>query len=81
MQANTKDKNNYNTSGYMTIKLELFDHLIYPLNIKIDDNNIIQLFRKLHIMSTIDYKINLKEWIEQSTSNLSGFTGNFFNNN
>ena len=76
MQSNSKEKNLNSNSGNMTIKLELFDHLIYPLNVKIDDNNIIQLFRKLHIMSTIDYKINLKEWIEQSTSNLTGFTGN-----
>jgi hypothetical protein len=55
-------------------RVELFDHVIYPLSVKIDDNNIIQLFRKLHIMSTIDYKISLEDWIEQSTKNLTGFT-------
>ena len=55
-------------------RVELFDHVIYPLSVKIDDNNIIQLFRKLHIMSTIDYKISIDDWIEQSTKNLQGFT-------
>lgn len=62
-------------SNLIYIKPELFDHLIYPLTIKVDDNNIIQLFRKLHIMSTIDYKITLSDWIDQSTKNLNGFTG------
>lgn len=56
------------------IRPELFDHLIYPLPLKVDDNYIIQLFRKLHIMSTIDYKINYNEWLEQSVKNLSGFS-------
>ena len=55
-------------------RVELFDHVIYPLSVRIDDNNIIQLFRKLHIMSTIDYKISLDDWVEQSTKNLPGFT-------
>jgi hypothetical protein len=55
-------------------RVELFDHVIYPLSVKLDDNNIIQLFRKLHIMSTIDYKISLEDWIEQSTKNLQGFS-------
>jgi hypothetical protein len=61
--------------NFIYLKWEIFDHLIYPLSIKIDDSAIIQLFRKLHIMSTIDYKITFKEWIEQSTSNMPGFTG------
>ena len=55
-------------------RVELIDHVIYPLSVRIDDNNIIQLFRKLHIMSTIDYKISLDDWVEQSTKNLPGFT-------
>ena len=67
--------NNSNKTNLIYVKYELFDHLIYPLSIKLDDNSIIQLFRKLHIMSTIDYKISYKEWLEQAMANLSGFTG------
>ena len=63
--------------GLVSIRYELFDHLIYPLSIKFDENMIIQLFRKLHIMSSIDYKISLNEWIEESLKSLSGFSGNF----
>lgn len=44
------------------IRPELFDHLIYPIGTKLDDNNIILLFRKLHVLSEIDFKISLQEW-------------------
>lgn len=70
MQAVKENKN-----GPIYIKTELFDHLVFPLSIKLDDNQIIQLFRKLHIMSTIDYKITQKEWADQSVSNLVDLTG------
>jgi len=60
----------------LSIRYELFDHLIYPLSVKFDENMIIQLFRKLHIMSSIDYKITLNEWIDESLKSLSGFSGN-----
>jgi len=56
-------------------RLEIFDHLIYPLSIKLDENLIIQLFRKLHIMSTIDYKVKLEDWVEQSMLIFPTFTG------
>ena len=59
----------------VSIRYELFDHLIYPLSVKFDENMIIQLFRKLHIMSSIDYKITLNEWIDESLKSLSGFSG------
>jgi len=49
------------------IKPELFDHLIYPISIKLDDEKIISLFRKLHILSEIDFKIPMKEWIKNAT--------------
>ena len=48
------------------IRPELFDHLIYPLGVKLDDNTIIQLFRTLHFKSEIDFKINIKEWIQRA---------------
>jgi hypothetical protein len=73
----SKEKENKsNQINYFYIKYEIFDHLIFPIHIKLDDNMIIQLFRKLHIMSTIDYKISCKEWVDQSVANLPGFTGN-----
>jgi hypothetical protein len=69
-----KDKQNNSSLNFFYTRIELFDHVIYPLSIKIDENTILQLFRKLHIMSTIDYKISFEDWIDQSTKNLEGFT-------
>lgn len=65
---------NKSLNGKLYIKQEIFDHLVYPLSIKLDNNMIIQLFRKLHIISSYDYKITLEEWIQQSTTFLNGFT-------
>ena len=48
------------------IKPELFDHLIYPISVKLDDEKIISLFRKLHILSEIDFKISMKEWLKNA---------------
>jgi hypothetical protein len=72
----SKEKDNIKFQNLIFLRTEIFDHLIYPLPVKLDDNVIIGLFRKLHIMSTIDYKISLSEWIDQSTKVLNGFTGN-----
>lgn len=63
------------SNGLVSIRYELFDHLIYPLTVKFDENIIIQLFRKLHIMSSIAYKVSLNEWIDESIKSISGFTG------
>lgn len=48
------------------IRQELFDHLIYPISAKLDDNAIILLFRKLHVLSEIDFKISIKEWLQRA---------------
>lgn len=58
----------------LNLRQEVFDHLVFPLTIKLDENVIIQLFRKLHIMSSIDYKITLEHWIDQSLNFLPGIT-------
>lgn len=49
------------------IRQELFDHLIYPISSKLDDNLIILLFRKLHVLSEIDFKISIKEWLQRAS--------------
>ena len=61
---------NYNTKNQSKMKIyirpELFDHLIYPLTAKLDDNLILLLFRKLHVSSEIDFKIPLKSWVTKA---------------
>ena len=58
------DTNNPHLNLY--IKPELFDHLIYPISTKLDDNTIIVLFRKLRIFNEQDFKISLKEWTQRA---------------
>ena len=55
-----------NNSYKIYIKPELFDHLIYPIGIKLNDEKIISLFRQLHILSEIDFKIPMKEWLKNA---------------
>ena len=61
---------NYNSKNQSKMKIyirpELFDHLIYPLTAKLDDNLILLLFRKLHVSSEIDFKIPLKSWVTKA---------------
>jgi len=70
-----KDKGKSENTPSFNIRYELFDHLIYPLTIKLDENIIIAAFRKLHIMTSIDYKITLEDWIKISLQFMTGFTG------
>ena len=55
----------------ISIKPELFDHLIYPINVKLDDEKIISLFRKLHIMSEIDFKNTNERMVKKCLRNRS----------
>ncbi len=32
------------------------------------------LFKNLHLLSSIDYKVTLNQWVEQSTKYINGFT-------
>lgn len=52
------------SSFQIFIRPELFDHLIYPISVKLDDEKIISIFRRLHLLSAIDFKISLKEWVK-----------------
>lgn len=76
--SNNSSSNNSNTqtlnNNQIFIRQEVFDNLVYPFSIKLDENVIIQLFRKLHIMSSIDYKISLDNWIDQSLNFIQGLT-------
>ena len=46
------------------IRQELLDHLVYPIGIKLDDESIIALFRKLHVTSGVDFGTSKKAWIK-----------------
>lgn len=58
----------------ISIRSELFEHCIYPSQTKITTQNILNLFRSLHLLSSFDYKITLDNWIEQSLKHIQSLT-------
>ena len=58
----------------LNIRSELFDHGIYPSNIFPSTNTLMSMCKELHTISTIDYKISIKQWIEQATKYFPNLT-------
>ena len=47
------------SQGILEIRTELFEHGLYPLKTKLTSQMLINLFKNLHMISSIDYKIPL----------------------
>lgn len=69
-----KELNEIKEKFSICIRQEVFDHLVYPFSFKIDDNQLVSLFRQLHFMSSLDYKITLDHWLDQSLTFIQGMT-------
>jgi hypothetical protein len=54
----------------LAIRTELFEHIIYPSQTKLTSSILINLFKSLHLLSSIDYKITLNQWIEQAVKHI-----------
>jgi len=48
----------------LQIRTELFEHGLFPVQSKITPQILIALFKNLHLLSSIDYKIALGLWID-----------------
>jgi hypothetical protein len=48
----------------LAIRTELFEHGLFPTQIKLTNQVLVSVFSNLNLVSTIDYKIKLKDWIE-----------------
>ena len=58
------------SQGILEIRTELFEHGLYPLKTKLTSQMLINLFKNLHMISSIDYKIPLSQWIDVSTKTI-----------
>jgi hypothetical protein len=59
----------------LSVRTELFDHAVYPLMTnKLNQNVLITTFTNLNLLSSIDYKIKLQHWIDQSKRHMPGMT-------
>lgn len=69
-----------NTSGIsLAIRSELFEHGIFPLQThhgKISSTILIDTFTNLNLLSSIDYKIKLQNWVDQAVKHIPGMTEN-----
>jgi hypothetical protein len=46
------------------IRLEIFDHGIFPCPAKLNTKSLINIVKSLYLVSTIDYKITAANWHE-----------------
>ena len=63
----------------MAIRSELFEHGIFPLQTthgKITSTILIDTFTNLNLLSSIDYKIKLQNWVDQAVKHIHGMTEN-----
>ncbi|CDW72648.1 tubulin binding cofactor c domain-containing protein [Stylonychia lemnae] len=51
----------------LAIRTELFEHGLFPTQGKLNSSVIINLFTNLNLLSSIDYKIKLHQWVDQAT--------------
>lgn len=58
----------------LEIRTELFDHCIYPNQAKITEQSLLSLFKSLHILSSVTYKISIFQWIEQALKHIPSMT-------
>ena len=59
----------------LKIRTELFEHAIYPLKQnKLTSQVLVTTFTNLNLLSSIDYKIKMHHWIEQSKRHMPAVT-------
>ncbi len=60
----------------LSLRTELFEQGLFPMQGKLTTTVLVNLFANLNLVSSIDYKIKLKDWIEQSCKFIQGMTEN-----
>lgn len=59
----------------LSIRSELFDHAVFPVMAnKITSTVLVTTFTNLNLLSSIDYKIKMSHWLEQSKRHIPGMT-------
>ena len=49
----------------LQLRTELFEHGLFPMQSKLSANVLVNTFTNLNLLSSIDYKIKLVNWVEQ----------------
>lgn len=48
----------------LQIRTELFEHGLFPMQSKLTSNVLVTTFTNLNLLSSIDYKIKLANWVD-----------------
>lgn len=58
----------------LQIRTELFEHGLFPMPSKLTSNVLVTTFTNLNLLSSIDYKIKLANWVDQSKKHIPEMT-------
>ena len=56
------------------LRTELFEHGLFPMLGKLSANVLINTFTNLNLLSSIDYKIKLANWVDQAKRHIPDMT-------
>ena len=58
----------------LQLRTELFEHGLFPMQSKLSANVLINTFTNLNLLSSIDYKIKLVNWVDQAKRHIPDMT-------
>lgn len=58
----------------MQLRTELFEHGLFPMQSKLSANVLVNTFTNLNLLSSIDYKIKLSNWVDQAKRHIPDMT-------
>ena len=50
----------------LSVRTELFEHGLFPMQSKLTSGVLVNTFTNLNLLSSIDYKIKLSNWVDQA---------------
>ena len=50
----------------LSVRTELFEHGLFPMHTKLTSTVLVNTFTNLNLLSSIDYKIKLSNWVDQA---------------
>jgi len=58
----------------LQLRTELFEHGLFPMQSKLSANVLVNTFTNLNLLSSIDYKIKLVNWVDQAKKHIPDMT-------
>ena len=58
----------------LQLRTELFEHGLFPMQSKLSANVLVNTFTNLDLLSSIDYKIKLVNWVDQAKRHIPDMT-------